>query len=140
MRSPILHALDELIRKRIMEAKLPQHLIPTTRLHDCQLFKDIEKCELLRNFLTPTFDIYTGASDTVQHIRYFQDKMMLYLLNYQVMCLTFPSSLRGTTLEWFYSLPLCSLHNFLEVTRPFLHNMSLAKKPRGVVTTSSLLG
>ena len=40
-RSLNLHALDELIWKRIVEAKLPRHLIPITRLHDFPLSKDI---------------------------------------------------------------------------------------------------
>jgi len=71
-----LHVLDELIKKRIVEAKLPQHLIPTTYLHDSSLSKDIQECELPRKFLTPTFDSYTGASDPIQHIWHFQDKMM----------------------------------------------------------------
>jgi len=70
-RSPNLLTLNELIQKWIVDAKLPQHLIPTTRLHDFLLSKDIQKCELLRKFSTPTFDRYTGASDLVQHIRHF---------------------------------------------------------------------
>ena len=36
------------------------------------------------------------------------------------MCLTFPSSLRGATSEWFYSIPPRSLHNFSEITKAFL--------------------
>ena len=75
-RSPNLHTLDELIQKQIMEAKLPRHLIPTTRLHNSPLYKEIQECELPRN-LDPIFDSYTEASDQVQHIRHFQDKMML---------------------------------------------------------------
>jgi len=39
---------------------------------------------------------------------------MLYSRNDPVMCLTFSSSLRGATSEWFYSLPSHSLHNFSE--------------------------
>ena len=46
--------------------------------------------------------------------------MMLYSRNDPVMCLTFPSSLRGATSEWFYSLPHRSLHNFSEITEAFL--------------------
>ena len=41
--SPSLHALDELIQKRIMEANLPQHLISSTSLHDSPHSKDIQE-------------------------------------------------------------------------------------------------
>jgi len=114
-----LRVLEELIQKRIVKAKLPQHLVPTTRLHEFPLFKDIQECELLKKFLTPALNSYTGASDLIQHIRHFQDKTMLYSRNDQVMCLTFPSSLRGAMSEWF-SLPPRSLHNFSEITEAFL--------------------
>ena len=46
--------------------------------------------------------------------------MMLYSQNNLVMCLTFPSNLRGTISEWFYSLLARSLHNFSEITEAFL--------------------
>ena len=39
--SPDLRVLEELIQKRIVEKKLPQHLVPNTRLHDSPLSKDI---------------------------------------------------------------------------------------------------
>ena len=39
--SPNLHALDKVIQRWIVEAKLPQHLIPTTHIHDYPLSKDI---------------------------------------------------------------------------------------------------
>ena len=39
--SPDLRVLKELIQKQIMEAKLPQHLVLTTRLHDSPFSKDI---------------------------------------------------------------------------------------------------
>jgi len=46
--------------------------------------------------------------------------MIIYYRNDPVMCLTFPSNLKGVASDWFYSLSLCSLHNFLEVTEVFL--------------------
>jgi len=99
----------------------PLHLIPTTRLYDSLLSKDIQECELPKKFSTSTFDSYTGVSYLIQHICHFQDKIMLYSCNDPViLCLTFPSSLRSAALEWFHSLPPCSLHNFSEITEPFL--------------------
>jgi len=42
-RSPNLYSLDELIQKWIGEVKLPQHLIPTTRLYNSPHSKDIQE-------------------------------------------------------------------------------------------------
>ena len=55
-----LHALDELIQKRIGEAKLQNHLITlTTKILDFPLSEEIEECEFSRKFSTPTFDHYS---------------------------------------------------------------------------------
>ena len=52
MQLPDLHALDKLIQKQIVEAKLP-HLLPTTHINDSPLSKDIQECEFLRKFRLP---------------------------------------------------------------------------------------
>ena len=123
-----LHVLDELIQKWIMEAKLPQHLISTTRFHDSPCFEDIQECELLKRFTTPIFDSYTGARNLVQHIHHFQEKMTFYSRNDPVICLTFLSNLRGATSEWLYTLPTGSLCNFLEITEPFRIHYAICQK------------
>ena len=46
--------------------------------------------------------------------------MMIYAHNDLLMCLIFPSSLKGATSDWFYSLFLHFLHEFEEVTEAFL--------------------
>ena len=61
-RSLSLHALDELIEKRIVKVKLPQHLILTTHIHDSPLSKINQECEFPRKFSTLTFNRYSGVS------------------------------------------------------------------------------
>ena len=53
--------------------------------------------EFPRKFTTPNFDYYSGTTDSVQHIRYFLNKMVVYSRSEALMCLTFPSSLKGVT-------------------------------------------
>ena len=47
--------------------------------------------------------------------------MVIYSHNDLVICFTFSSSLKGATSDWFYSLPLRSLHKFSAVTDAFLN-------------------
>ena len=68
----------------------------------------------------PTFDSYTGVSDPVQYICHLQEKIMLYSRNDPIICLTFPSRLKGATSEWFYSISSRFFHNILEITEAFL--------------------
>jgi len=37
----------------------------------------------------PTFNYFSGESDPVQHIRHFQDKMVIYSYNNPLICVTF---------------------------------------------------
>ena len=96
------------------------HPTPTAKIHESPLSKEIQESEFSKKFSTLTFDYYSRVSDLVQHIRHFRDKMVIYACNDQIMCLTFPASLKGVASDWFYSLPLRSLHNFAEVTEVFL--------------------
>ena len=70
--------------------------------------------------MTLTFNYYSVANNPIQHIRHFQDKMVVYSRNDQLFCSTFPSSLNFVASDWFYSPPPRSLQNFEEVTEAFL--------------------
>jgi len=43
--------------------------------------------------------------------------MVVYFRNNLLLCITFPSSLKGVASDWFYSLSPRSLHNFEEITK-----------------------
>ena len=59
------------------------------------LFEEILKYEFPKKFSAPIFDYYFRASDPVQHIRYFLDKMIDHSPNDAFTCLTFSSSMKG---------------------------------------------
>jgi len=91
--------------------------LATAKVSDSPLSEEILECEFPKKFSTPTFDYCCGASDPVQHIRHFRDKM---LVHYPLICLTFSSSLKGVSSDSFYSLLPCLLHSFEERTVVFL--------------------
>ena len=104
-----------------MKAKLQSHPMPSAvKITDSPLSEEILECEFPNKFLAPTFDCYSGVNDPVQHTRYFRDKMVVYFHNDSLMCLTFPSNVKGVASNWFFFLTLQSLHNFEEVTQAFL--------------------
>ena len=57
--------------------------------------KDILEYEFLKKFTTLTFDYYSGHSDPVQHLRQYQDKMVIYARDDFIFCRIFPSSFKG---------------------------------------------
>ena len=91
-------------------------MLSTVKVSDSPLSQEILECEFSKMFSTLTFDYYSRVSDPVQHISHFRDKIVIYSCNDPIMCLTFPFSLKGVALDWFYSLSLYSLHNFEDVS------------------------
>jgi len=55
------------------------------------------------------------ATDLIQHLWQNQDKMEVHSHDDLLLSLLFPSSLKGATYNWFYSLPWHSLQSFEEV-------------------------
>ena len=98
--------------------------LAVSKVFDSLLSEKILEREFLKRFSASTFDYYSGASKSVQHIRHFLDKTIVHSCNDALMCLTFLSSLKGVASDWFYSLLPHSLCNFEEVTEEFLTQYS----------------
>ena len=61
------------------------------------------------------FDLYSRATNPIQYLRHYQDKMVVYSHNDLLMSQLFPSNLKRVASDWFYSLPSHSLRDFEEV-------------------------
>ena len=64
----------------------------TTDASNSPLSKDILGCEFLKKFTIPTFDCY------FDHLRQYQEKMMIHVINDSILCRIIPSSLKEVAL------------------------------------------
>ena len=55
--------------------------------------REIEKAKLLRRFHQPTFAVYNGRTDPVEHVNQFKQKMVVHSQDKTLMCRVFPSNL-----------------------------------------------
>ena len=55
--------------------------------------RNIEDASLPRRFHQPTFTIYNGWTDPVEHVSHFSQRMAIYSKDEALMCKVFPSSL-----------------------------------------------
>ena len=55
--------------------------------------RGIEKAKLLRRFHQPTFAVYNGRMDPVEHVSQFEQKMAVHSHDEALMCRVFPSNL-----------------------------------------------
>ena len=79
----------------------------------------IERGKLPRRFTQPTFIMYNGRMDPVEHINHFNQRMAIHSQNEALMCKVFPSSLGPVAMRWFDGLKEGSISSFKELTRAF---------------------
>ena len=75
--------------------------------------------KLHRRFAQPTFTMYNGRTDPVEHVSHFNKKMVVRSRNEALMCKVFPSSLGPVAMRWFDGLGTGSIDSFKELTRAF---------------------
>ncbi|XP_023885699.1 uncharacterized protein LOC111997786 [Quercus suber] len=77
----------------------------------------IEDADLPRRFHQPTFTIYNGRMDPVEHVSNFSQRMAVHPKDEALMCKVFPSSLGPVAIRWFNILRANSIDSFEKLTR-----------------------
>ena len=79
----------------------------------------IEGVRLPRQFIQPTFTMYNGQTNPVEHVSHFSQRMVVHSKNEALMCKVFPSNLGPMAMRWFDGLGAGSIDSFKELTRAF---------------------
>ena len=64
----------------------------------------IEGGRLPRWFTQPTFTMYNGRTDPMEHVSHFNQRMTVHSKNEALMCKVFSSSFRPMAMRWFDGL------------------------------------
>ena len=76
----------------------------------------IEKAKFPRRFHQPTFVMYNGRTDPIEHVSQFKQKMTVHSQDEALMCRVFPSSLGPMPMRWFDGLKKNSINSFRKLT------------------------
>ena len=79
----------------------------------------IEKAKFPRRFHQPTFTIYNGRIDLVEHVSQFKHKMAVHSQDEASMCRVFPFNLGPMAMRWFDGLRTNSISSFKKLTQSF---------------------
>ena len=79
----------------------------------------IEGVALPRRFQQPTFAIYNGNTDPVEHVSQFNQRMSVHSKNKALMCKVFLSSLGPAAIRWFNGLKANSIDSYRQLTHAF---------------------
>ena len=81
--------------------------------------RKIEGAKLPRRFHQPTFTMYNGRTDPVEHVSQFNQRMAVHSKDKTLMCKVFPSSLGPMAMRWFDGLKPNSIGSFKQLTQAF---------------------
>ena len=81
--------------------------------------RGIEKAKLPRRFHQPTFAMYNGRTDPVEHVSQFKQKIVVHSQDEALMCRVFPSNLGPMSMRWFDGLKTNSISSFKKLTQSF---------------------
>ena len=73
-------------------------------------------------FKMPSLDSYDGTCDPFDHIATFKTTMHLQGVLDEIMCRTFPTTLKGLARVWFSKIPPNSVSSFEELSKLFVNN------------------
>ena len=82
--------------------------------------RSIEDASLPRRFHQPTFSLYNGRTDPMEHVNHFCQKMAVHSKDEACMCKIFPSSLGPMAMRWFNGLKANSIDSFKKLTQSFV--------------------
>ena len=92
--------------------------------------RSIEGASLPRRFHQPTFSLYNGWTDPVEHVSYFSQKMAAHSKDEALMCKIFPPSLGLMAMRWFNGLKANSIDSFKKLTQSFdAHFITCSRVP-----------
>ena len=89
------------------------------RISQSPFTRRIEGAELPRRFHQPTFAIYNGRTDQVEHVNQFNQRMAVHSRDEALMCKVFSSSLGPMAMRWFDGLKPNSINSFKQLTQVF---------------------
>ena len=73
-------------------------------------------------FKMPSLDSYDGTHDLFNHIATFKTTMHLQGVPDEIMCKSFPTTLKVPARVWFSKIPLNSVNSFEELSKLFVNN------------------
>ena len=81
--------------------------------------RGIEKAKLPKCFHQPTFAMYNGRTDPVEHVSQFKQKMAIHSQDEALLCKVFSFSLGPMLMRWFDRLKTNSISSFKKLTQSF---------------------
>ena len=120
--------MDEL--RNAIKGKTDQSLDRIVRKTDSPFTLAIEECPVPSKFRLPQLEPFDGLKDPLDHLNTFKTTLGLQQPPDEILCHSFPITLKGAAREWFTKLPMSSINNFEQLSNSFLHHFVGGQRPK----------
>ena len=120
--------MDEL-RSAIRE-KTERSVDRLVRATDSPFTTTVLGCPVLSKFRLPQLESFDGLKDPQDHLNTFKTTLRLQQPPDEILCRSFPTTLKGTAKEWFTKLPTSSVDNFEQLSNAFLRHFIGGQRPK----------
>ena len=112
--------MDEL-RSAIKE-KTERSVDRLVRATDSPFTTAVLECPVPSKFRLPQLESFGGLKDPQDHLNTFKTTLGLQHPSDEILCRSFPTTLKGAAREWFTKLPTSSVDSFEQLSNAFLRH------------------
>ena len=100
------------------------------RATDSPFTTAVLECPVLSKFRLPQFESFDGFKDPQDHLNTFKMTLGLQQPSDEILCRSFPTTLKGVAREWFTKLPTSSVDSFEQLSNAFLRHFIGGQCPK----------
>ncbi|XP_050241117.1 uncharacterized protein LOC126690012 [Quercus robur] len=112
--------MDEL--RNVIKEKIDRSLDRMVRKTDSPFTTAVRECLVPSKFCLPQLEPFDGLKDPLDHLNTFKTTLGLQQPPDEILCRSFPTTLKGAAREWFTKLPTSSIDNFEQLGNCFLRH------------------
>ncbi|XP_075640529.1 uncharacterized protein LOC142612304 [Castanea sativa] len=120
--------IDEL--SSATKEKTDRSLDRMVRRTDSPFMTVILECPMSSKFRLPQLDPFNELKGPLDHLNTFKKTLGLQQLPDEILCRSFPTTLKGVVREWFTKLPTSSIDNFKQLGNSFLCHVIGGQHPK----------
>ena len=110
--------MDEL--RNVIKEKTDRSLDRMVRKTDSPFTVVVLECPIPSKFRLPHLKPFDRLKDPLDHLNTFKTTLGLQQPSGEILCHSFPTTLKGSAKEWFNKLPTSSINNFEQLGSSFL--------------------
>ena len=113
-----------------IKEKTDQSVDRLVRTTDSPFTAAVLECPVPSKFRLPQLEPFYGLKDPQEHLNTFKTTLGLQQPPDEILCCSFPTTLKGVTREWFIKLPTSLVDNFEQLSNAFLRHFIRGQHPK----------